>query len=328
MALHIPADWRASAEQILTNNWRKVLVLGATDRGKSTYCDFLVRHIGQSGHKIAFVDADVGQKDVGPPATISLAYSDGQAGLATAELAGMYFVGSTSPARHFLPMVVGTRKMLDTADAPFVTIDTTGLITGSGRVLKAYQIESIQPDVIIALEIGTELDVILNAHRHYPVVRLQSSREAQAKSPGARRRQRELAFQSYFQYAKHITLDLENLIFSRSILFNGVPVEDPRFVYAEQTPDGLLAVRQTRLPEKPHNIYLLTKGFERNRLCGVANQRNDCLGVGIVSAFDFRNKTVTILTPVAEQNISILQFGEMYVDPADFTSGRAHPEHF
>jgi polynucleotide 5'-hydroxyl-kinase GRC3/NOL9 len=328
MALHIPADWHASAEQILTNNWRKVLVLGATDRGKSTYCDFLVRHIGQAGYKIAFVDADVGQKDVGPPATISLAYPDGETGLAKAELAGMYFVGSISPARHFLPMVVGTRKMLETAEAPFLTIDTTGLITGSGRVLKAYQIESIQPDVIVALEIGTELDAILNAHRHYPVVRLQSSREARPKTPGARRRQRERAFQSYFQRAKQITLDIAELIFSRSTLFNGLPVEDPRFIYAEQTPDGLVAVRYALLNEKPRNVFMLKKGFERNRLCGLADQRNDCLGVGIITAFDFQNKTVTLLTPVAKQNIRILQVGEMYVDSERFESGRAYPEHF
>src|SRR5512139_1849639 len=69
-ALDIPAAWARSADTILRNRWRTILVLGATDRGKSTYCAVLGARLSHARRRVALVDADVGQKDVGPPATI------------------------------------------------------------------------------------------------------------------------------------------------------------------------------------------------------------------------------------------------------------------
>ncbi|MDA8254075.1 MAG: Clp1/GlmU family protein, partial [Betaproteobacteria bacterium] len=65
--LHIPVAWQHSAARILAKNWRRVLVVGAADRGKSIYCNFLVNALLREGRTASFVDADIGQKDVGPP---------------------------------------------------------------------------------------------------------------------------------------------------------------------------------------------------------------------------------------------------------------------
>lgn len=52
-----------------------MLVLGGTERGKSSYCHFLVQQLCGASARVAFVDADIGQKDVGPPATVSLGFA-------------------------------------------------------------------------------------------------------------------------------------------------------------------------------------------------------------------------------------------------------------
>ena len=72
--LEIPEDWEAAAETILDAEWRKVFLLGAADVGKSRFCRFLSERLLAAGHGVALVDADIGQKDIGPPAAVTLGY--------------------------------------------------------------------------------------------------------------------------------------------------------------------------------------------------------------------------------------------------------------
>jgi polynucleotide 5'-hydroxyl-kinase GRC3/NOL9 len=92
--IDIPASWRRSANAILTQRPGKVLVMGGTDCGKSTYSDFLTACLSGAGVTVGFVDADIGQKDVGPPATITLARVEPEGGLARTRPTALYFVGS------------------------------------------------------------------------------------------------------------------------------------------------------------------------------------------------------------------------------------------
>ena len=134
--------WDWSADQIVRHKWRKILVLGGVDRGKSTYCRFLTRRCLETGQRVAVVDTDVGQKDIGPPATLTLGYPEVAQSLAEVPPVAWYFLGATSPAGHLLPMIVGVRQLVDTARAAYIIINTTGFVTGPGRVLKGYKIEA------------------------------------------------------------------------------------------------------------------------------------------------------------------------------------------
>jgi polynucleotide 5'-hydroxyl-kinase GRC3/NOL9 len=95
--LDVPDAWRRSAMRILSEGWQRILVVGATDRGKSSYCKFLVNALLQEERKVSFVDGDIGQKDVGPPATVTLADFDAPMDFDQAVSGGMYFVGHMSP---------------------------------------------------------------------------------------------------------------------------------------------------------------------------------------------------------------------------------------
>jgi len=312
--LHIPAPWQRSAERILSAGWRRILVVGASDRGKSSYCNFLLGALLGEGRTVSFVDADIGQKDVGPPATVSLADVKAPTDLAASGYDALYFVGHTNPIAHFLPLVLGTRRMAEAAKGEFVLIDTTGLVQGRGRDLKGFQIDSLQPDALVCLERGEELAPIRHAARHCHILRLPPSRLAATKSPNARRRAREQAFQSHFRGARELSLDLERLIVQRSSLFNGQQVDDPRFLYAEQLPDRLVAVAEASAPAALEGVHVLPRQFADQLLCGVADGTGSCLGLGLVVAIDFARGTLALYTPVPKRRIRIVQFGDIYLD--------------
>lgn len=269
--LHVPEEWRQSAVTILEERPRVILVLGGGDVGKSSYCRFLITELLAPGHRIAVVDADVGQKDVGPPATVTLGYAAGTAGQWAVAREAFYFVGSTSPAGRMLPLVLGTAQLVRAANVPFVVIDTTGYIEGTGRVLKSYKIEAVRPDLIVAIEKRGELESILRSHRIYRTIRIRPSRKARLREWWERDEARMKAFAAYFREARRLELELDQLTVQRSLLFTGEPVIIKGALYAERTAEGVVAVAESALPGV-EVAKRLRPGFERNLLCGVADQ--------------------------------------------------------
>ncbi len=312
--IEVPVWWAEALDQLVREGARKILVVGASDRGKSTFCALLCRKLWESGATVAFVDADIGQKDIGPPATISLAFFRGEALTHTAAHE-LFFVGATSPMGHFLPMVVGTLKLVHKASecAERVVIDTTGLVKDGGRELKGWQVEALEPDVIVCIERDGELDDLVRAQRHVRVIRLRPSPQAVRKSAMARRRLREQAFAEYFSGAEECELHLDALAFQRSPLFDGRRVDDHRFEYAEERDGFLTAVARGKSSARRRGFLLLPSDFVEGLLCGVVGwpRRTE---LGIVQVIDFRRRIIRILTPVEKSGIAVVQFGHLYLD--------------
>jgi polynucleotide 5'-hydroxyl-kinase GRC3/NOL9 len=175
-----------------------VLVLGAADRGKSTLCRFLVERAAGCGRSAALLDADVGQKTVGPPACVTA----GDRGGAT-----LFFVGTTNPVRGWRRLIEGTRRLAQGLDAELVIANTSGLLAGPGRRLKAAKIEAFQPNLLIALGDDPDLAAIVNDHPAVPALRLSVSPEARRKTNGEKRAARREAFRRYFAGAAVQSLD-------------------------------------------------------------------------------------------------------------------------
>jgi len=313
-SVDIPLSWEKAADKIASRSCRRILVIGATDRGKSSFCKFISRRLMSAGHKVAVVDGDIGQKDIGPPATITLGYPVAAADTLQVKPAALYFVGTVSPVGHFIPMIVGTRRLMEEARSDFVIINTTGFIHGGGRDLKGYLIELVQPATIVAIEKQGELQAILKAYRGYSIIRISPSVKAAAKSPVQRKRNRELAWQAYFADARESELDVSRLTFQRTLLFSGQRVQDDRFLYAERTSEGLIAVA-AGAPLSEHGLTLLHAGFEQNLVCGLADRRNHVLGLGIIRKLDFATAKIALWTPVLAAKIHVIQFGNIYVSP-------------
>jgi polynucleotide 5'-hydroxyl-kinase GRC3/NOL9 len=151
-----------------------VLLVGGLDTGKSTLSRQLLQTAAAAGRSAAYLDADVGQKSVGPPATISLKYVRSPRDLEPESFPvedALAFVGSTTPEGHLLPVVTGLaqlhRRALESG-AEFVVVDSSGLVSGVyGQILNYHKVEMLRPDLVVGLQRGEELLPLLGVIQRF-----------------------------------------------------------------------------------------------------------------------------------------------------------------
>jgi polynucleotide 5'-hydroxyl-kinase GRC3/NOL9 len=186
-----------------------ILLVGGLDSGKSTLASRIARASIEAGLQVGFLDADVGQSTVGPPATVGLRMCRSVQDMDPASLARadrLAFVGATSPQGHLLPLVVGTRLLLDEAreqGADTIVTDTTGLVSGVyGQLLKFHKIAVLRPDLVVGLERGEELQPLLGVVRRFfaaEVLTLRVHADVVPASVEQRATNREDSMRGYFQ---------------------------------------------------------------------------------------------------------------------------------
>ena len=150
------------------------MLVGGLDTGKSTLARRIARAGLDEGLTAAILDAGIGQSSVGPPSTVGLKLVREAADLepdALARADALAFVGTTSPQGHLLPLVSGSRLLLDHAraqGADLVVVDTTGLVSGVfGQILKFHKVGLLRPDLVVGLERGEELEPLLGVVRRF-----------------------------------------------------------------------------------------------------------------------------------------------------------------
>ena len=192
---------------------RTVLLVGGLDTGKSTLSRMLLRAGVDAGRPSAFLDGDIGQKTVGPPATISLKAVRSAADLEPDVLAtadALSFVGSTTPQGHLLPVVTGVVALAQRArqqGAEFLVADSGGLVSGiTGQVLKYHKVEMLRPDIVVGLQRGEELQPLLGVIQRFfstEVVSLGVHPDVVPTSVEQRAENRESAMRLYFSAELH-----------------------------------------------------------------------------------------------------------------------------
>lgn len=190
-----------------------VALFGGLDTGKSTLSRGLLEAAVAAGRPSAFLDADVGQKTVGPPATVTLKMIREPADLEPPTLAkedALWFVGSTSPEGHLLQVVgaVASLYRIAKADgADFVVVDSSGLVSGvHGQILKYHKVELLQPDLVVGLQRGEELLPLLGVIQRFfatEVVPLGVHPDVVTTSVEQRAENRERAMATYFSGGLH-----------------------------------------------------------------------------------------------------------------------------
>jgi len=151
-----------------------VVLVGGLDTGKSTLSRSLLSSAVAAGRPAAYLDADVGQKTVGPPATVALKHVRAATDLESdrfAESDALSFVGSTTPEGHLLPVLAGVATLHRKAvqdGADFVVVDTSGLVSGVyAQILKYHKVELLQPDLVVGLQRGEELLPLLGVIQRF-----------------------------------------------------------------------------------------------------------------------------------------------------------------
>ena len=224
-------------EKLLQDNVTTVMVLGASDSGKTTLVQELARFC-TSRKKTAVLDLDPGQSHIGPPTTVTWAkVGEGFDTWDRLEMRDFYFIGDTSPRGNLLSLTTGARLMWDKAHqaAERLIVDTTGYITGmTGRVLKLHLIDLLRPQIIFALFRGDELDHILTFFRGMKtptVFEIPVPSLITGKDFSQRRTYRELGFKHYFDRARDIELCQEDIgldtnLYPQHLMFRLVSLRD------------------------------------------------------------------------------------------------------
>jgi polynucleotide 5'-hydroxyl-kinase GRC3/NOL9 len=164
---------------------RRIVVLGATDTGKSS---FIRAFLEMTGHSAMLIDLDPGQKMIGPPGTLTLGR------LEPAGLEHFIFIGSTSSSAlsKIAHAAAELARIADRA-GPFIA-NTSGFVTGPGARLQAATVAALQPDLVV--EIGSVPDappLVAIRSVDIPLLRLETSPAARRKSPAVRARLRQQA---------------------------------------------------------------------------------------------------------------------------------------
>jgi polynucleotide 5'-hydroxyl-kinase GRC3/NOL9 len=144
------------------------LFIGGLDSGKSTLARAACAYALRLGRTPAYLDADVAQKTVGPPATVGMKLIREPDDLTFDRMAdadGLGFVGSISSEEHLLPLVGALQRLRVralAAGADLVVVDTGGEVSGiRAQLVKYYEVDMLEPDLLVGLRRGDELEPIM-----------------------------------------------------------------------------------------------------------------------------------------------------------------------
>ena len=147
---------------------RTVVFVGGLDAGKSTLARATAAYALRRGRTVAYLDADVAQKTVGPPATVGLKHIREPDDLTLERLShadALGFVGSTSPRTtccRWWARSPGCATARASEGSDLVVVDTSGMVSGIwGQLVKYYKVDLLEPDLVVGLQRGGELDPIL-----------------------------------------------------------------------------------------------------------------------------------------------------------------------
>ena len=197
------------------------MVIGASDTGKSTLARYLFQELRRAGLWAAYLDGDVGQSTLGLPTTMTVALPSGPGDerFAPRGPRATYFVGSTTPHGHMLPVVVGAYRLQQKAlalGAQVVVVDTTGLVDPAegGRALKQWKIELLAPSTVIGLQRERELESILwplRREARLQVVEWRVSPHVVERPREARIARRRAQLADYFRRARPCVVSLRKM---------------------------------------------------------------------------------------------------------------------
>lgn len=193
--------WRDIAQQVPSLAGGKkvaVMLAGDTDTGKSTLSAYLANVMLERRLVPCVIDGDIGQGDLGPPASIGAAILSKQVTDLRDVAASLFeFVGNISPAGFELFVAKKLRSIIDKARKyDICIINTDGYVRNGGVQYKLMIAKELQPDAIVCLGQNPEL---LKAFEDGPWQVLSAGSSSQASKSRPERASRRL-----YQFLRYV----------------------------------------------------------------------------------------------------------------------------
>jgi polynucleotide 5'-hydroxyl-kinase GRC3/NOL9 len=206
----IPASWNKPVEAVLAVQKRPVviMVLGQTDSGKSSLCTYIVNKLVDGKSKVAVLDGDLGQSDIGPSAALGYAVTSKPiTELYDLKLENGFFVGVTSPLTAFAKAVEGLVALQAEVlkrQVDFILVNTDGWITGDAALRhKVELIKQLKPDVLVGVQVEDELAPLMaNLESAASMVVVEPSLALNPRTAEKRKALREMTYARYLKGAR------------------------------------------------------------------------------------------------------------------------------
>jgi polynucleotide 5'-hydroxyl-kinase GRC3/NOL9 len=346
------AVWEETLAAIAASPEGVTLLLGGTDVGKTTFARLLVNRMTEAGRRVALLDADLGQSEIGPPACAGLAFAHAPVpALSDLPPHALAFVGSTSPPGHLLELAVAMRRLADLAAPHPLVVDTGGYLHGaSARRLHQTTFDLLMPAHVVGLQRGEELNALLAPMRLREGCRLHTPPvpEVISRKPSAFRAQRRaMRFAAYFQHAQLHSYGFEEVTLLGPWMGTGAPVAAHLLKFLNQTLGPRVRVYYAELLDrhlglmvsapirtdhpglgmametlKAREVSVTVAPRLKHLLLGLEGANGKLLGLGLLEALDFRRRTLGILTPIrAPSAARVLRFGSLRVTPEGAEAG-------
>ncbi|PKL39340.1 MAG: hypothetical protein CVV41_21625 [Candidatus Riflebacteria bacterium HGW-Riflebacteria-1] len=347
-ASSIPDEWDELADKIAAEKkpgtLYKILVLGEVDTGKTFFSTYLANRLLAKVGKTAILDCDSGQSDIGCPGTFGmLLLAKPAIFLTELEPTHMYLLGAHSPGLHFVPALTGLVEMLRKAEkeADALIIDTTGWVQGDGgRAIKKAKLDIVQPDKVVLMQRGIELEHLV---RHLPaekIVRLPVSKKATSTSQMDRKELRELVSRRYFADAKVFEIPFRQVFTDRCYFLTGNKIELEGTLHAEKLSgwEGTFIVTSgPLLPEMikswPKDLGMLRTfiaGQEKGLMVALLDADQNMLAIARLEEMDFLNNNFRLRSNFKGDTGKIkgIQFGSLKLTEAGNEAGFIEPGAF
>jgi len=340
----IPSSWVESAQELLKLQTKPVtaMIVGNADSGKTGFCTYLINKVLGEKRKVAILDGDLGQSDIGPPSTVAYAFvTKVVTDLFNLQAKNAFFIGETSPGNNVDKMIEGLgllKKEIMVTNPEFLVMNTDGWVEGECAV--AYKLnlaEQLKPEVIFCIHQRDELGPLLVALEKFKKVTVDSPAAIRPRDSERRKTLRELGYKKYLRNPRVQSLSLSWLKVEGNDSF-GLTKPHLNGREARRISD-LLGMKPLQLSELSDRISIVIgrrrwissenikkveqatkkrvvvtrKGEEERLLAALYDDRRSFLGIGILQEVDYLRGTLKVMTPVCEE-ASILALGKVKLD--------------
>jgi polynucleotide 5'-hydroxyl-kinase GRC3/NOL9 len=235
----IPASWTVAADALAEMEKGKVILIGMTDVGKSTLSTYLTNKLLGKQLNLHIIDGDIGQADIGPPTTIGYSIpTTSISSLVELRPESIIFIGHTSPSQVETKIIHGIQRLSNRAHNSLTIINTDGwVLDPEAASYKIRMIAATEPDLVIGLATGGELQPILSGSRAR-ALNVDTAKDVLARSRSDRRGTRITSYRRFLEGAKTRTISLRTVDLSTPVGFP--PAHGPKAAELNSLIVGLL----------------------------------------------------------------------------------------
>jgi polynucleotide 5'-hydroxyl-kinase GRC3/NOL9 len=337
----IPASWEKAVREILTAEKPvAAMIVGGVDSGKTSFCAYLANQSLKEKHRVAIIDVDLGQSDLGPPSTISSSrITKPVLDPFDLDAENTCFVGTTSPSSTVVKVVEGIKRIKERIlkrGVSVLIINTDGWIEGEDAVrFKVALVKQVKPDVVVGIQEKSELTFLLGALTETRTLCIESPVMVRKRDRDERKLLRELGYKKYLKSARAESFPLRWVKFGNTVFGVGIAPSQERLkkieevflatpLYAEEMSGFVFIVLDKEqwfdeevlksLEQKLNRkVKVVKESDEEGLLAALHDDKENFLGIGVVEGFDYERRVARIYTPV-NKGVGSIQLGHVKLD--------------